>query len=83
MSVPVTRTAPPPGKFTTRICPPELKLFAVRLIARLMLATTGPIGVLAAAASGCVTPASIEGSSFALSAAKPPIMLNVPDASPR
>ena len=76
----VIRAAPPPGKFTTRICRPTLKLRAVRPIALPMLAATGPIGVLAAAASGCVTPASIDGSSAALSAAKSPTMANVPVA---
>ncbi len=51
-SASLIRAAPPPGKLTTVIRPDELKLRAVRITASAMLVATGPIGVLAAAASG-------------------------------
>ena len=83
MSALVMRAAPPPGKFTIRMAPDELKFRAVPLIARPIALATGPIGVFAAAASGWVTPAIIDGSSVALSAAKSPVIAKVPARMPR
>ncbi len=60
------------------MAPAVLKLCAVRVIALPMLAATGPIGVLAAAASGWVTLAVIDGARLALSAANLPTRANVP-----
>ena len=51
------------------MCPAELKFRAVRSSALPMLSATGPSGVLPAAASGWVTPASMLGAKAALSAA--------------
>jgi len=77
-SVVSIRAAPPPGKLTTLIAPAVLKLPAVLLIAAPMLVAMGPIGVFAAAPSGSVTPAIIDGARLVLSAAKLPTMAKVP-----
>ena len=77
------RTAPPPGKLTSRSAPFASNPLAVRVNALPMAVVIGPIGVFAAAANGRLIEASIVGPSEAWVASYSATSAMSPFATPR